>query len=222
MNGKLTLRDHEVKRLLSTGDVLVVRPVKPQPEYNAQLEMWVWPNAMHGYASCYPESGLRELLADNSPYPVSSRWWVREVFNARDVVYDEYCGGYEAGYPLNPMPRTRPEYRYVVDYKATDGNDGPWRSPIHMPRWASRVTLEVTDVRAERLQDITEDSAIAEGVTARAYPAADYGYIEHELGTLVGGFGALWDSINAKRGYPWSSNPWVWVIGFRKAAGGDE
>ena len=86
-----------------------------------------------------------------------------------------------------------------------------WRPSIHMPRWASRITLEVVDVRVERLQEITEADAVAEGV---------YG----ELGpldiTARPLFGSLWNNINAKRGYSWESNPWVWCVEF-KTVGGD-
>jgi hypothetical protein len=66
-----------------------------------------------------------------------------------------------------------------------------------MPRWASRITLRVTRVGVERLQSISEEDARAEGVEP-------YGHI----------FERLWDSINAKRGYGWDVNPWVWVVSF--------
>ena len=78
-----------------------------------------------------------------------------------------------------------------------------WRSPIYMPRWASRITLEITDVRVERLQDINFQGLSAEGM---------YG----ELTNALDRYEELWDNLNAKRGYPWSSNSWVWVIEFRK------
>lgn len=86
-----------------------------------------------------------------------------------------------------------------------------WRPSIFMPRWASRITLEITDVRVERVQDISEEDAIAEGCLLPK------GY--EELCKLAGGhravFRDLWDSINAKRGFGWDSNPLVWVISFK-------
>jgi hypothetical protein len=81
------------------------------------------------------------------------------------------------------------------------------RPSIYMPRWASRITLEVTGVRVERLQDIGEQDAKAEGVNTKS----------RGDGTILPSylFQSLWDSINAKRA-PWASNPWVWVISFER------
>jgi hypothetical protein len=77
-----------------------------------------------------------------------------------------------------------------------------------MPRWASRITLEITAVRVERVQDISEGDAKAEGLQDwyGAEPAV----------TNRGRFHAFWDSLNAKRGYEWDANPWAWVITFRR------
>jgi hypothetical protein len=79
---------------------------------------------------------------------------------------------------------------------------------IHMSRWASRITLQLTDVRVERLQDISEEDAKDEGVEL------------HRPGARIGhpyrySFAALWDSINLKIA-PWSSSPWVWALTFRR------
>jgi hypothetical protein len=72
---------------------------------------------------------------------------------------------------------------------------------IHMPRWASRLTLEIVNVRCEQLQDISEADARAEGVASIA------AYIK------------LWNKLNAKRGLGWDVNPWVWVIEFKRVEG---
>jgi hypothetical protein len=84
-----------------------------------------------------------------------------------------------------------------------------WRPSIYMPRWASRITLEVTGVRVERLQNISEVDCAAEGI-----PIALSGTTCAEFGMGQRFFRELWDSINAKRA-PWKSNPWVWVIEFQ-------
>lgn len=80
-----------------------------------------------------------------------------------------------------------------------------WRPSIHMPRWASRILLEVTDVRVERVQDISEADVQAEGCTGSPFGP---------MGDAVL-FPRVWDSINAKRGHDWDTNPWVWVVSFR-------
>ncbi len=81
-----------------------------------------------------------------------------------------------------------------------------WQSPRFMPAWAARYFIQITDVRAERLQEITEEDAIAEGCPSALVTLATVPMVEW--------YKHLWDSINPK--YPWSSNPWVWVISFKK------
>lgn len=110
----------------------------------------------------------------------------------------------------------------------------PWRfftkhPSIHMPRWASRITLEVTEVRVERVQEISWRDAAAEGVSAHPHgcpgclSSGECGSVprvpDEGCGVFVRGyvdsFRRLWDSINAGRGYAWESNPWVWCVSFR-------
>ena len=79
-----------------------------------------------------------------------------------------------------------------------------WKPSIFMPRWASRLTLTVTDVRVQRVQEISEGDALAEGVEPAG--SRDVGYSRFHART---GFHALWDSLNAKRGFGWDANPWV-------------
>lgn len=88
--------------------------------------------------------------------------------------------------------------------------DKGWRSPIRMPRWASRITLELTDVRVERVMEISSEDAKAEGLSVEDPRTSAV--------TGIGRFARLWDQINAKRGYGWDANPWVWVIEFRRIA----
>jgi hypothetical protein len=81
-----------------------------------------------------------------------------------------------------------------------------------MPRWASRITLAVTSVRVERLQEIGEADAREEGaIIGQYHPGAGEEPTTHRLA-----FSQLWDSINAARGYGWAVNPWVWVIEFER------
>jgi hypothetical protein len=91
--------------------------------------------------------------------------------------------------------------------------DVKWKPSIHMPRWASRIHLEITGVRVERLQEISEEDARAEGVNHQRWPESDPYYM-----TGRDAFIELWDAINAKRGYSWDSNPFVWVVEFQPIA----
>jgi len=98
-----------------------------------------------------------------------------------------------------------------IVYRADDP-DWPygWIPSIHMPRGASRITLRITNVRVERVQDISVKDAKAEGwnVDTVLFP------LVNTRDKAVSWFRNLWNSINAKRGYSWESNPWVWVIEF--------
>ncbi|MDD5397412.1 MAG: hypothetical protein PHW24_05170 [Candidatus Moranbacteria bacterium] len=86
---------------------------------------------------------------------------------------------------------------YRADYVG-EALDGKWRPSIHMPRWASRITLEIVNVRVERVQDISEEDAEAEGTKS------------------IDSFHILWDIINHARDYGWETNPWVWKICFKR------
>lgn len=100
---------------------------------------------------------------------------------------------------------------------------GKWRPSIHMPRWASRIQLEVVSVRVERLQAITWRDALAEGIEptpCHAHDSGPHGCVDC-MGTNIGDnpvdeFAHLWDTINAKRGFGWDANPWLWVIEFKR------
>jgi len=86
-----------------------------------------------------------------------------------------------------------------------------WRSSIFMPRWASRITLEIISVKIERLQDVSEEDAVAEGMF-EPYGCRSESGLNYEMRSQ---FKNCWDSINRKK-YPWESNPWVWVIEFKR------
>lgn len=103
---------------------------------------------------------------------------------------------------------------YNIDRHARERR---WRPSIHMPRWASRITLRITDIRVDRLQGIKNKDAMAEGVNG--WP--EYGSMVNDTGeppvvwNYIDPFRKLWDSINGNRtGCSWDSNPWVWVVCF--------
>jgi hypothetical protein len=108
--------------------------------------------------------------------------------------------------------------RFAADYDGPASSEYPyWRPSIFMPRWASRITLEVTDVRVERVQDISEADAQAEGVERQGVGWRNY-WREREsllnpLSSARGSFSSLWESINGTSSL--AHNPWVWVVGFK-------
>ena len=131
--------------------------------------------------------------------------WVRETWRE--------AGSIQREDGKIPSIGTPDQVYYYADDKAAFC-DGPWRSPIHMPRWASRILLRVTEVRVQRVQEISEEDARAEGVEKLTMD---------DLGgtwrTYRRGFHAAWDSLNAKRGYGWETKCWVWAISFERGAG---
>ena len=149
------------------------------------------------------------------------RLWVREAWAS--VFFES--PSYETGvcddwYGLDPVPKTLQDAKdrggWPLMYRAdeTGRSQTPedrgwtWRSPRFMPKWASRIMLEVVSVRVERVQDITEDEAKAEGISDERF--VDW------MGNYLQAFEELWNSINAKRGFPWEENPWVWCVEFKR------
>lgn len=106
----------------------------------------------------------------------------------------------------------------AIEYCADGKSAGPWTPSIHMPRWASRITLEVTGIKVERLQDISEEDARAEGVersdiTGMYHPTPFAGEVHAKL-TARQAFESLWKAINGPDS--WDANPWVWAITFKR------
>jgi hypothetical protein len=106
-----------------------------------------------------------------------------------------------------------------IHYKADSippWKDTKWKPSIFMPRWASRITLEITNIRVERLQEITEEDAIKEGMKPNKFENG-FGQIYPSGGKTPHkrAFAILWDSINGDK-HPWASNPWVWCIEFQR------
>jgi len=148
-----------------------------------------------------------------SPYQPGETVYIKETFQVCDIVYDEYAGGSEAGYPLTVVPTVKPAYQVMATYKLDGIDDGPWRSPIFMPAWAARYLIVITEVKAQRVQEITQENAIAEGIVP---PEHAFVMIGGDVDAAISPreeYAELWDAINPK--HPWESNPWVWVYTFR-------
>lgn len=130
--------------------------------------------------------------------PCPREGWVDGIeYRADDVGLDEH--------DILPLYQIIPD---DVEFDSIDRSG--WRPSIHMPKWACRLYLTITDIRVERLQDISSDDCIAEGTPKRsrkaAYPWHVYAQEDFEH---------LWDSINGKK-HPWADNEWVWVISFSR------
>jgi hypothetical protein len=96
------------------------------------------------------------------------------------------------------------------------GRDWNWTPSIFMPRWASRITLEITGIRVERVQDITEEDAIKEGATDYTILSGVEAATQTHLQWPQREFSILWDSIYSAKGLGWEKNPFVWVVEFRR------
>jgi len=144
----------------------------------------------------------------NSPCEIGDVLYVRETF----------CSAYDGeAYFYFADKCTSREQKKLLDY-----DDVRWHPSLHMPKEAARIFLKVTDVRVERLQDITEEQAKSEGTLPTTTP-----YIAGKGRTYVQGFGTVWNSTVKKSDidrYGWNANPFVWVIEFErceKLLGGD-
>ena len=192
------------------------RVIKPQP-ICPQLEQHGFYDVTRGELLCCP-------YAEN----VGDLLWVREAHAI--VPRTAYAASRDDD--GQPLPhRVSPDGADWAIYREGWDRCKPcrWRPSIHMPRWASRLTLEVTGVRVERVQSISHEDALAEGVVAftvspgtapASYPITFYSPGPHDEGGYPQAreaFENLWDSINAKRGYGWDVNPWVWVVEFGRA-----
>lgn len=133
-------------------------------------------------------------------WQVGDRLWVRETWGFEENSRVVYAADKAAQYFESPGNPLREIFYLSSDYECK------WRPSIHMPRWASRITLEITDLRVERVQDISEADAKAEGVNRFAW--------EPEAESYKRAFQLLWESINGH--WSWDENPFVWIIEFRR------
>ncbi|GAI20366.1 unnamed protein product, partial [marine sediment metagenome] len=159
-----------------------------------------------------------EIITIKCPYGGVGDWlWVKETFwIEHDSDWDEYSGKLlDCG--INIAEDDWAEVRYCATDMEPSGDYVPLsvyskRPSIHMPRWASRIWRQITEIRAERLQDITEGDARSEGIDASNaiewYGEDDPNYPD-EFNAQIS-FKYLWDSLNAKAGHGWDKNEWVW------------
>ena len=192
----ILFKSEMIRSILDGRKLQTRRAIKPQPPEGA-----VWDDD----SRLFVLSGSRLGLIRKCPYGhPGDLLWVREAW-ATEYLYDDIK-------PSKLTPRDSDIY-YKADGidSATDVMVHRWRPSIFMPRWASRITLEITDVSVERVQDIDIEDAFHEG-----YPLSWANAIADGIDAAqsIEWFRDLWDSINAKRGYGWAINPWVWIVSF--------
>lgn len=195
-----------VRAILGGKKTQTRRVIKPQPEsasYWTEFE-----------GAFYPNTRAATPAGLVCPYGIpKDRLWVRETW--QPMCEHEECYGANlrtgAGLYVNYRADGRGEETVPPDGGMDDAKVR-WKPSIFMPRWACRLTLQVVSTRVERVQDISENDAEAEGcemydqktMAKFAIPGARYR------------FERLWDHINSKRGFSWESNPWVWVVEFKR------
>lgn len=210
----MIFNEYQVRALLDGSMTQTRRIMKDQPVLNGNFyEVFgaAWSKGMTSIPAVPGHS-----LSTRCPYGVvGDRIWVRETF----------ATGLS----------TKSTLAYRATHKREDLEDGfydtiKWTPSIHMPRWASRILLEITDVRVERLQDADEGHLLDELGAMLEYdntPAGRaFSHAEHYAiaGVPVGmfpemhGFKAWWDKVNGDGSF--DSNPWVWVIEFKRVEGG--
>lgn len=236
-----------VRAILAGQKTQTRRIVKPQPDHRTTRvsicrDQWMG-NGPSG-------NGVGTAQWDpwrKSPFAVGDRLWVRETWlpdpPADDDAWDDNsCTYFEwsgCGSRIDSVPAQLQKPDHCIYREGWEGHDLIWRPSIHMPRWASRILLEVVSVRVERLQDISEADADAEGcerldfereerdcklcpqcggTRLHAVLGRNGGVIPdcdcRECDTYVKRFRYLWESINGNSSL--AANPWVWVVEFRR------
>lgn len=185
-----------VRAILRGQKTQTRRVVKPQPHAGVRLDPTIPSGLTDGH-------GREIRLRYGTP---GDNLWVRETWAMRS---DAEPGSEKAKHHLH--------YKADGDELSGEWHDyhPGWRPSIFMPRWASRVLLEITEVRLERVQAISEEDAIAEGAPKMHLDGLGQTWATHKRG-----FESVWDSINAKHGFGWEENPWVWVIKFEQLTAG--
>lgn len=195
-----------VKALLAGTKTQTRRIMKPQPRQGSTHDAILAVNGFIVSAGFIDDVGLQDV---KFPYGSNGcRIWVKETFRPQDGMTMEY------------RDRSEVEYRADGD-RPKEPTDCHWKPSIFMPRWASRITLEIEQVRVERLNDISEEDAKAEGCE-KEDESDESGYITES--DIISGYTTpqnysiayerLWERINGPGS--WAKNPWVWAITFRR------
>ncbi len=182
-----------VRAILENRKTQTINVIKPQP-----LPYWIPATVLANGVAIFDEQHGLDVHRLKCPYgQLGDRLWVRETF----------CDLGDGSMPGRVLYKASFDDLDAEMMRQSGVGMPIWKSPVCMPRWASRITLEIINIRVERLQDISIDDIYAEGCPAISSDA--------DGSELYEWYSDFWDSINAKRGYSWESNPFVWVIEFK-------
>ena len=224
-----------VRAILDGRKTQTRRVIKPQPSESWHPEVGIYaPTRVDRQGEEYPGKDVfgasdeceGRICHYGQP---GDRMWVRETFSPCA------CGGCKEAWPRRWESSSKIGQHDVTYREGYGGPSGIIFSPsIFMPRWASRLTLEITKIRIERVQEISFDDCISEGIIHTDFwDKCKAETVPDDLGTPDGDFDMdrgweayakeafrdLWNSINGKRGFGWDANPWVWVIEFELLRG---
>lgn len=209
-----------VRALLEGRKTQTRRIVKPQPNSSLEWRGWHDDEDVYGWYPQHPLLGDKGRHLVRCPYgKPGDRLWVKETWWQ---VPEPSSRQLRDGADTWPKPRGPQEQRLAY---AADGDDPAtvrewgWKlkPSIFMPRWASRITLEITEVRVQRLQDISEEDAAAEGISTSVVDPSPRGIAPiypKQYVSNVDVFRDLWTMINGEGS--WAANPWTWCVSFRR------
>jgi len=212
-----------VRSILDDSKTQTRRVITPQPYLKDIVSLgpspvWAWDRGkMHvEHQSVNPDTAMKKFMPQYCPYGMSGDMlWVRESHYMFGLWMKN--GVSKTGAQKWRFVPIEQKVRYIENLPDILGerpNVGWYKRPsIFMPKWASRITLRIKDVHVERAQDISNEDAIEEGCGGCLYPCERCKPTHYEP-DAVKEFGGLWDKINAKRGFGWNTNPWVWKIKF--------
>jgi hypothetical protein len=200
-----------VQAILKGKKTQTRRVMKPQPIIDLSKAHQVKIPVNNGNISSEQYITINSFTKRKAKYQVGDILWVRETWAIDGKLINIYTGQSRVA-----------KYNYRADWNWNRGECRKWKPSIHMPKEAARIFLEVINVRVERLNDITEKDAKAEGISYESAgeftfwsPTAndpDSGGIPNYKNAFL----ALWDSIYKDKGFGWDTNPFVWVYEFKK------
>ena len=183
----------------------------PPHQYDGEEDLYGWRGKRPKVGEWIEtvQTDVDDCLTSRVPSPLGKagdRLWVRETFQAWRKV------GHESD-EWEPIGVKAASFGDTIEYRATSKSTGPWTPSIHMPRWACRLVLPLVSVRVERVQDITEDDARAEGLRRTENGWTD-GATGYDVTSARAAFQELWASIYGQAS--WDVNPWVWVAEWKE------